>query len=509
MNNILPFLPLGIIITFAIAIMLMEVLIEGRKQILAYVSIGGIILSALTTVFLWNNNETPFRASFFSDMFVVDNYSLYFYLIFLLSAGVTAFISPSYLQKESMEHGEYYSLMLFSVSGMMLMASGGDLLTLFLGLEIMTIAVYVLVGFKRYDLKSNEAILKYFFLGAFSAGFILYGIALIYGACESTNLLEIKRAIGSEGFENTNLSMIGILLMMVGIFFKVGAAPFHIWVPDVYEGAPAPVTGFMITAVKAASFAMFLKLFFISFAALGDYWRDIILVVAIVTMFVGNIFAFTQENIKRMLAYSSVAHTGYLLIGIAALGSSAGSGDMLSTFSSNSEAANAILYYLAAYSVSSLGIFACIAYLSQRNEDFATIKDYAGLGFKYPLIGLAMTIFMLSLIGVPPTGGFFGKYYLFSAAIKQGLYIPVIIALINSMLSIYYYLKVIITMYMKDPEQEFVFKDNTGNISTRLVLVYTLVATVWLGLGTFTLFSIIPGSTPVMEWTRTSISSLF
>lgn len=507
MNDIFSFLPLGIVVFFAIALMLLEVMIEGRKQILAYVSLGGVIISALSTVSLWNRQESPFRLSYFSDMFVVDNYSLFFYLIFLLCAGVTAFISPSYLKRESMEHGEYYSLMMFAVSGMMLMASGGDLLTLFLGLEIMSVAIYVMVGFKRYDIKSNEAILKYFFLGAFSAGFILYGIALLYGSCQSTNLIMIKQAMGAEDFAYTNLSMIGILLMLTGLFFKIAAVPFHIWTPDVYDGAPAPVTGFMITAVKAASFAMLIKLFLVSFSTMGDYWRDMVVVIAIITMFVGNIFAFTQENIKRMLAYSSISHTGYLLIGVAALGANDGNGDMLGTFGITSEAANAILYYLAAYSVSSLGIFACISYLSQKNEDFANIEDYAGLGFKYPLVGLAMSIFMFSLIGIPPTGGFFGKYYLFSAAIKQGMYIPVMIALINSMMSVYYYLKIVVTMYFKDSQVELVTE--SGKISTNIVLVYTLVATIWLGLGSFTLFSVIPGSIPVIEWTRTSIASLF
>lgn len=507
MNDIFPFLPLGIVVFFAIALMLMEVMIEGRKQILAYVSLGGSILAALSTVSLWNKQETPFKLSYFSDMFIVDNFSLFFYLIFLLVAGVTSFIAPSYLKKENMEHGEFYSLMLFSVSGMMLMASAGDLLTLFLGLEIMSIAVYVMVGFKRYDIKSNEAILKYFFLGAFSAGFILYGIALLYGSCETTNLLAIKDAIKAENFENTNLAMVGILLLLVGVLFKIGAFPFHIWTPDVYDGAPAPVTGFMITGVKAASFAMFIKLFLVSFSAMGDYWRDIILVIAIITMFVGNIFAFTQENIKRMLAYSSIAHTGYLMIGIAALGLNSGNGDLLGDFNSSNDAANAILYYLTAYTVSSLGIFACISYLSQKNEDFTNISSYSGLGFKYPLVGIAMSIFMFSLIGVPPTGGFFGKYYLFSSAIEQGMYIPVIIALINSMLSIYYYLKVIVNMYFKEAHYEL--STDNGKISTNIVLVYTLVATIWLGLGTFTLFSIIPSSMSIMEWSRASISSLF
>lgn len=512
MNDIFSFLPLGIIVFFAIALMLLEVLMEGRKQVLAYVSFGGTVLAALSTVSIWNRQEAPFKLSYFSDMFVIDNFSLFFYLMFLLAAGITSLIAPSYLKNSSIEHGEFYSLMLFSVSGMMLMASAGDLLTMFLGLEIMSIAVYVMVGFKRYDIKSNEAILKYFFLGAFSAGFILYGIALLYGACETTNLVAIKDAMSSEYFKNTNIAMIGILLMLIGILFKVAAAPFHIWTPDVYDGAPAPVTGFMITAVKAASFAMFLKLFLVSFSTMGDYWRDIIIVIAIITMFVGNIYAFTQENIKRMLAYSSISHTGYLMIGVAALGLSSGNGDLLDTFNISNDAANAILYYLAAYTVSSLGIFACVSYLSHKNEDFNTISDYAGLGFKYPLVGIAMAIFMLSLIGVPPTGGFFGKYYLFSAAIKQGMYIPVMIALINSMLSIYYYLKVIVVMYFRKPVHNRDMEDTvgeTGKISTNIVLAYTVTATLWLGMGTFTLFSIIPGTRSLIEWSRTSIASLF
>jgi NADH-quinone oxidoreductase subunit N len=496
MNNIYPFLPLCLIITIAIIVMILEVFMTKHKEILAYVSLGGVAITALSTAALWNKQESPFRLPFFDEMFVVDNYSLFFYLIFLLCAAITIFTSVGYLRRENLVHGEFYSLILFAVSGMMLMASGGDLLVLFLGLEIMSISIYVLVGFRREDSKSNEATLKYFFLGAFSAGFILYGIALIYGSCGTTSLVQIRQAITAENFSYNRLVLAGILMIMVGVLFKVAAVPFHIWLPDIYEGAPAPVTGFMITAVKAASFALFLRIFLVSFIDLNGSWKDIISVISVITMFIGNIFAFTQENIKRMLAYSSISHTGYLLIGIAAL----------SVYPSNT-AADAILFYLVAYSVSSLGIFACITYLSQKNEQYTNIEDYAGLGFKYPLIGIAISLFMFSLIGVPPTGGFFGKYYLFSAALNQGLFSLVLVGIINSMMSIYYYLRVVAVMYLKEPV--YSITDDMGKTSTNIVLIYTMVGTLWLGVGTFTLFSVIPGAFNVIEWTKISIESLF
>ncbi len=497
MNNFLPFLPLGLIVIFAISVMLLEVTLTKNKEILAYVSLVGIAFSTISTVTLWKSQPEGFRFSFFDEMFVVDNFSMFFYVLFLLCAGICIFTSVGYLKRENIEHGEYYSLVLFAVTGMMLMASGGDLLVLFLGLEIMSISIYVLVGFRRRDLKSNEAILKYFFLGAFSAGFILYGIALIYGTTGTTSLLHIKDSLASAGaFNSAKLSMIGVLMILVGVLFKVAAVPFHVWVPDVYEGAPAPVTGFMISAVKAASFALFLKLFLVSFIDLRDSWKDIIVIISVITMFAGNIFAFTQDNIKRMLAYSSISHTGYLLIGIASLTNSPGN-----------QSANAILYYLVAYSVSSLGIFACISFLSQKGEEFVNTDDYAGIGFKYPLIGITMSIFMFSLMGVPPTGGFFAKYYLFTGALNQGMYVLVLIGLVNSMLSIYYYLRVIAVMYLK--ESSFTITNDMGKFSTNIVIVYTAIGTLWLGIGTFTLFSVIPGAFSIIEWSKASIQSLF
>lgn len=496
MDTIFSFLPFGIIVGFAILVMLLEVFINNKKEVLAYVALTGIGLASVSTISLWHNKGEPFRTSFFNDMFVVDNFSLYFYLLFFASAAIATITSVGYLRREEIFHSEFYSLLLFAVSGMMLMASGGDLITLFLGLEIMSIAIYVLVGFKRDNIKSNEAVLKYFFLGAFSAGFILYGIALLYGATGETSLVKIGDAISKPDFQYASLSIIGMLLILIGSLFKVAAFPFHTWTPDVYDGAPSPVTGFMISAVKAASFAMFLKIFLVAFIDLKDSWVEIIKVISILTMIAGNVFAISQTNIKRMLAYSSISHTGYLLLGIAALDT---------TY--NNSSANAILYYLVSYSVSNIGAFACISYLSQKDEKFLNIDDYAGVGFKYPLIGLAMLIFMLSMIGVPPTAGFFGKYYLFSSAMSQGMTYMVLIALVNSMVSIYYYLKVVVSMYLKPLANEF--NNDEGKVSTNLVLVYTMVSTIWLGLGTLNIFSIIPGATVLVEWSKISIQSLF
>lgn len=492
MTEFMNFLPLGLIVSFGILVMLAEVFITEKKEFLAYFSLVGIILSAFSSVSLWSNSAI-LKATYFAQNFTVNNYSLFFYLIFLLCGGVTVFISPPYLRRENMVHGEYYALILFAISGMMLMASSNDLITMFLGLEVMSISVYVLAGFRRNDVKSNEAILKYFFLGAFSAGFILYGIAMLYGASGSTLLPEIKLALASPTFQYRGISIIGVFLLLTGVLFKVAAVPFHSWVPDVYEGAPNPITGFMISAVKAASFALFIKVFLVGLIDMKDLWVGAIQIVAVFTMFIGNIMAFTQENIKKMLAYSSISHTGYLLLGIA-------------TLDYSSQSASAMLYYLASYSVGSIGLFACISYLNQKDDNFLNISDYAGLGFKKPLLGIAISIFMISLIGIPPTAGFFGKYYLFSAAINQGMFLTVILALVNSMMAVYYYLRVIMNMYMKESHTHLELE--SGKTSTHIVVAFTALATLWLGMGTFTLLSFIPGVNSVIEWTRTSIQSI-
>jgi len=495
MNPILSFLPIVIIVTFAIATLLMEVFIKN-KDVIAYTSLTAVILSAISSIALWNLGGSVFHQAFFNNMFVVNSYSLFFYMLFFLCAGISIFTSITYLKREEIEHGEYYSLILFALSGMMLMVSSTDLITLFLGLEVMSMAIYILVGFNRNNEKANEALLKYFFLGAFSAGFILYGISFIYGTSGSTELTQIKAVYSHVDIFELKLALVGIILILIGLFFKIAVIPFHFWSPDVYEGSSSPITGFMITAVKVASFALFIRIFLTSFMDTKIIWSEIITLIAILTMFGGNILALTQTNIKRMLAYSSITHTGYLLIGIIGL-----------TNTYNSTSASSMLYYLVAYSLANLGIFACISYISQKGEEFVNIEDYSGLGFKYPLIGITMTILIFSLIGIPPTAGFFAKYYLFSSAINEGMLGLVIIAIINSALSIYYYLKVIVVMYLK--ESKFTLENKCAKVPTSLVLVYTSLGTLWLGIGTFTIAFILPSFSSVLEWAKISIQSLF
>jgi NADH-quinone oxidoreductase subunit N len=498
-EQILALLPISIIIVFSLIAMLTEVSINKNKEIIAYISIIGLVFASLSSIYLWKQNQDySFKISLFNNMLTIDNYSIFFYLIFFLCSGITIFISVPYLKRESFEHGEYYSLILMSLSGMMLMVSSNDLIIAFLGIEIMSIAVYVLVGFIRTNIKSNEAILKYFFLGSFSAGFILYGIAMIYGYCGTINFSEINTFLQEK--ENTlrlSLINIGAILILIGTLFKVAAFPFHVWLPDVYEGSPSPITGFMITAVKVASFGLFIKLVLTIFYKATPYWIDILSYISIFTMFVGNLFAFTQENIKKMLAYSSISHTGYLLIGLS----------VLLLKSNNFSLANSLLFYLVSYSISSLGIFACISYISSKGEKYSNIEDYSGIGFKYPLIGITMSISMLSLIGFPPTSGFFAKYYLFSSAIKEGMGYLVLIGIINSMLSIYYYLKVISVMYLKEFKLDL--DSDLGKTSTKIVMLYTAIATIWLGIGTFNLISVFPGFSSIIQWSELSIKSLF
>lgn len=498
-EQILALLPISIVLIFSLIVMLTEVSIKKNKEILAYISIIGLFLASLSSIYLWKQNQNySFKISLFNNMLSIDNYSIFFYLIFLLCSGITIFISVPYLKRENFEHGEYYSLILMSLSGMMLMVSANDLIMAFLGIEIMSIAIYVLVGFVRNNIKSNEAILKYFFLGSFSAGFILYGIAMIYGYCGTLNFNEINSILQTkENISRLSLINIGAVLILIGTLFKVAAFPFHVWAPDIYEGAPSPVTGFMITAVKVASFGLFIKLIIMIFSHITSYWIDILAYISIFTMFTGNLFAFTQENIKKMLAYSSISHTGYLLIGLSIL--------MLNK--NDSALTNSLLFYLVSYSVSSLGIFACISYIGSKGEKYNNIEDYSGIGFKYPLIGFTMSIFMLSLVGFPPTSGFFAKYYLFSSAIKEGMGYLVLIGIINSILSIYYYLRVISVMYLK--ESKINLESDLGRTSTKIAMVYTAIATIWLGIGTFNLASIFPGFTSIIEWSQLSIKSLF
>lgn len=371
----------------------------------------------------------------------LDNFAIFFKGIFLLASALTILISDHYMKREDCNVGELYPLILFATTGMMLMASGTDLMTIFLGLEVLSVSLYVLAGFNRADPKSNEAGLKYFLLGAFSTGFLLYGMALTYGATGTTRIAKIAEFIAQNSSVAENpMFYIGMLLMATGFSFKIAAAPFHMWTPDVYEGAPTPMTAYMSAGPKAAGFAAFLRVLIVAFPSLKADWSDLLWVLAVLTMTIGNIIALNQNNIKRMLAYSSIAHAGYALVGFTA---------------GNPEGTAGILFYMLSYTFMNIGAFAIIVLVGKKGEDNINVTDYAGFATKHPVLALAMSVFLFSLAGMPPTAGFIGKFYLFSGAIKAGYIWLAIIGVLNSAASVYYYLRVMVYMYMKDPVEEF------------------------------------------------------
>jgi NADH-quinone oxidoreductase subunit N len=405
-----------------------------RRDRLPLVSLAGVVAAALILILRQGQSEI-----LFGGMLAADGFSLFCNLLFLLVAGLTLLISIAYIRHTGLEHGEYSALLLFSTLGMMIMASSLDLMTIFLGLETLSISLYVLAGFLREQLKSNESALKYLLLGAFASGFVLYGIALVYGATGSINLRQVAQTLALGQVANPNLLIIGMGLLIVGFGFKVAAVPFHMWAPDVYEGAPTSVTAFMIAGTKAAAFAAFVRILMTALPALQPDWSRVLWILAFVTMTVGNVIAIAQTNIKRMLAYSSIAHAGYILVALVT-GTKLGSGG--------------ILFYLAAYIFMNLGAFAVIVALARRGDERLTIDDYAGLGLHRPALGAAMALFMFSLAGVPPTAGFMGKLYIFSAAIQANYVGLAIIGVANSVVSAFYYLRLTVVMYMSSAQSE-------------------------------------------------------
>jgi NADH-quinone oxidoreductase subunit N len=380
----------------------------------------------------------------FNGMMVSDVFSNFFNIVFMGSAAVTTLASFRYLDKEKLQHPEYYVLVLFSALGMMLMASAQDLIVIFIALEIMSLGVYVLVGFRRSDRRSNEAAMKYFILGSAASAVLLYGSALLYGATGSTGIRQIFAFLHAHPEGITPVFMLGSWLVMLGFLFKVAAVPFHMWMPDVYEGAPAPITGFMTTGLKAAAFATFLRVF-ISLGygkglsvVIQSHIHDILWVCAVLTMLVGNLVALTQTNLKRMLAYSSIAHTGYLLVGLLS--------------GANSEQGYApVVMYLVAYAVMNLGAFVVLTALAAREDSGLNLHDLSGLSRRHPWLAFAMAVFLFSMAGIPPTAGFAAKYLLFYSAIQAHEVKLVIISVLCSAISVYYYLRVLVYMYMRDP----------------------------------------------------------
>ncbi len=450
--NMTPILPEIFLSVLAMALLLINVFMPGgQKSYLAYVSFIGVVVTAVLVGAGWGSHIESFSGSV-----VLDNFATFFKMIFLVAAGLTVLISDSYMEREGCNHGELYPLILFTVVGMMLMASGTDLMTIFLGLEVMSISLYVLAGFNRANRKSNESGLKYFLLGSFSTGFMLYGMALIYGATGTTRLYKIATILSQMTLPSANILMVaGMLLMMTGFAFKIAAAPFHMWTPDVYEGAPTPMTAFMSAGPKAAGFAALLRIFLVALPTLQVEWSQVLWVLAVLTMTVGNITALRQDNIKRVLAYSSIAHAGYALVGFAA---------------GNGTGTAGILFDMLSYAFMNIGAFAIVILVAKKGETNGNVSDFAGLGFKRPLLALAMTLFLFSLAGVPPAAGFIGKFYLFSGAIQKGYIWLAVIGVLNSAASVYYYLRIMVYMYFKESTEDFAWVQLTAPVALALII---------------------------------------
>ena len=434
--------------------------------------------------YMWGTPAWPVLGG----MVVVDKFALFFTAIFTVCSLATILISGGYMNRFGIGRAEWLAMLFFAISGMFVLVSAYNLITVFIGIELMSMPIYVMVASHRRDFLANEAAMKYFLLGAFAIAFFLYGMSLLYGLLGTLNFKGMLMEIADRGLAKYPPFLLGVGLIMVGFVFKVAAVPFHMWVPDVYQGAPSPVTGFMASAVKAASFAAFLRLFYMAFMPGRAHWVGIVIVLAVLTMTIGNITALVQRNIKRMLAYSSIAHAGYILIGMAAI-----------TLDSTAAAAS-VMFYTMTYSIMTIGTFALVSAIERRGGARGLeINDYAGLGLRRPFLGFAMALFMFALAGIPPTAGFFAKYYVFSAAVSKGLVWLVVLGVLNSALSLYYYLRVVVVIYMKKAEDDVPVYDDLG---IRIVLVFAVIAVIWLGLGPS---GVIPGIDSILDWTNQSL----
>ena len=440
-----------LIIALTLLIVLVFDLFDSiSKQVLGWMTIVGAGIALWVSIQM---HQAGTVGTQFNDMFKVDNFSLFFNIIFLVSTILVALISISYLGSGDRKQGPYYLLILLATLGMMLMAAGNELIIVFLGLELMSLSLYVLASYFRESPASSEAGMKYLLLGAFASAFFLYGIALIYGGAGTTSVPAIAEAIASPN--KSPLLLAGMFLLVVGFGFKVAIVPFHQWAPDVYEGAPTTIAAFISAGPKAAGFAAFLRIFMEALPSLQVEWGGVLIVLAMLTMTVGNIVAIAQTNIKRMLAYSSIAHAGYVLIGLVA--------------ANNDGIASAMLYLLI-YCVMNIGAFGAVILAKTADGESLMISDYAGLGMRKPLLAMFMTLMLLSLAGFPPTAGFVGKFYIFKSAVQAGHIWLVIIGAINTAISAFYYLRVVVTMYMREPEEELEFSPYSSTLVIGLII---------------------------------------
>ncbi len=435
-------LQLLIVFGWATALLLVDLLVpRGQKRVTGYLALAGVVVAAAVGVPLWGSG-----GSTFNNMIALDNFALTLNWIFLLSVAITIVISLDYLPRQGIERGEFYVLLLFATGGMMLLGQGTDLIVLFLGLELLSITLYVLAGFAYPRISSEEAAMKYLLIGAFGAGFLVFGIALLYGATGASNLGEIAKVLTQPDLasEDLMLALAGSALVVVGFGYKISMAPFHMWTPDVYEGSPTPVAAFMSVGSKAAAFAALTRFLLLALGSQSATWMPILAVLAAITMIVGNVSAIAQSNVKRMLAYSSIGHAGYILMGVLAAGSPAAASRGIQGF----------LFYLLAYSLTNLGAFAVLIALEQRGEAAWDLSDFAGLWGRRPFLAAAMALCMFSLAGVPPTAGFWGKFYVFTAAWEGGLRWLAVVAVITSAIAVFFYLRIVVQIFMRDPVRE-------------------------------------------------------
>ena len=406
-------------------------------------SAGVALLSLAITVVLvlTVHREVPEARVVLAGLFIIDAFAMFWKLLVLVATALTVLISVRFIEESEVRPGEFYALMLLATTGMLFMASGYSLLSIWISLELMALSSYILAGYFKHELKSNEAALKYFVLGALGSAILLYGISLVYGATGSVQLDEIAAALPTAVGSHSLLLSVGWLMMTVGLFFKVAAVPFHVWTPDVYVGAPTPVTAYLAVASKAASFAILVRILFQGFGALAVDWQIVVAAVAMLTMIWGNIAALTQTNVKRMLAYSSIAQAGYLLMGVLAASE-------IGLWS--------LVFYFIAYAFMTAGVFGTVILLERKEYAGESIGDYAGLAQRAPLLAAAMLVFLLALTGIPPTGGFVGKFYLFAAAVEAGWTWVAVVGVLTSAISLYYYFGIVVNMYLKDSDDDSV-----------------------------------------------------
>jgi NADH-quinone oxidoreductase subunit N len=476
-SSLIAIVPMCCVAATAIAAMVAEAFREpGEQMPIGPLGAIGLVGAGIASAALWNSNATSF------GVVVADNFGLFITWILIVVGLLSLAFSAPMIERERLPQGEYYALMLFAVAAMMLMATATDLLVIFLALEVLSLAVYVLTGIRRDNPLATEAAFKYFLLGGFSSAFFLYGIAFTYGVTGSTRLDRIGSLIAAQAAAPTPMPLLAVGLLLVGFSFKVSAVPFHMWTPDAYEGAPPAVTGFMSTGVKAAAFAAFVRVFLAAFEPLRGEWSDLVWIIAAATMIVGAVVGVVQSNVKRMLAYSSIAHAGFLLVALV---------------SANDVGKGAVLFYLLAYAVANLGAFGIISLLDTADWPNDRVRDYAGLWNEHPGLAALMTVFLLSLGGFPPLAGFIAKWYVFSAAVKAGYYWLAIIGVLTSVVSVFFYLRIVIMMYMTPSESPARFPRVPRLAGAALMVSAILVF--YLG--------ILP--TRVLNWAAASISTIF